>query len=640
MNISSIKTPGVYINEIDAFPQSVAAVSTAIPAFVGYTEKAPALNVPTRIVSMLEYNQLFGGAPQLDDITIVLNSYNMPISGTEVGESIYKLYTSMQLFFANGGGSCWIVPVGTYGTTPASMVISQTELEAGIDSLESVDEPTLLLFPDAVNLDADVLGIVQQRALLQCQNLMDRFAILDVKDTNNLSVDSEAFRDGVGTIGLKYGASYYPYLQISADRQYNFAALNTALGGNGFKRFSPGDTDLNAAIDNYMSSVTTTKTLNTAWGGTKPELEGATDSPKTKTDLETLWAQLAKLGKPNAVTNTGLKQQFDQLVTYSLLQYGRRLADFAVEYNSLNTNPTTPVVQITIPTSINSNFNGTWGTSIISNVNNPNTFLDSLSNTVTDGSTTYKQVNYVKVENELIKLNNAIYSALASAFTTFDTYNNYQQSLLVSRIPMYGIITAKLNESLSAVPPSGAVAGIYAQNDNTRGVWKAPANIGVNGIVGLSIDINDRQQEDMNISSTGKSINAIRKFTGQGFLVWGARTLDGNSNDWRYINVRRTANFIEESVQEACMHYVFEPNVAQTWVNVKAMIENFLTTVWNDGGLAGAKPQQAFFVQIGLGQTMTAQDVNEGRMIVKVGYAPTRPAEFIIVEFKQMLQQS
>ena len=193
---------------------------------------------------------------------------------------------------------------------------------------------------------------------------------------------------------------------------------------------------------------------------------------------------------------------------------------------------------------------------------------------------------------------------------------------------------------MNTVPPSGAIAGIYAKTDATRGVWKAPANVSINGIVGLTDDINDANQEDMNIHESGKSINALRKFTGKGFLVWGGRTLAGNSNDWRYINVRRLANMIEESAKKACMQFVFEPNVAQTWVSVKGMIDNYLTTLWNDGALAGSKPEHAFFVSIGLNETMSAQDILDGKMVVKIGYAPSRPAEFIILEFKQMQQRS
>ncbi len=144
----------------------------------------------------------------------------------------------------------------------------------------------------------------------------------------------------------------------------------------------------------------------------------------------------------------------------------------------------------------------------------------------------------------------------------------------------------------------------------------------------------------MNIHESGKSINAIRFFTNKGFLVWGARTLDGNSSDWKYINVRRLAIMLEMSAKAACQNFVFEPNVKSTWVVVKGMLENYLTMLWNEGALAGSKPEHAFFVQVGLGTTMTSQDVNDGRMIVKIGYDPSRPAEFIILEFKQMQQLS
>jgi uncharacterized protein len=471
MNISSIKTPGVYINEIDAFPPSVAQVATAIPAFVGFTEDATLLNVPTRISSLLEFEENFGGAPIPTSIVVELDANNMPTDNCSVTESVYELYHSMLLYFANGGGDCYIVSVGDYTTTTTNTA-AKTLLIAGIATLEKFDEPTLILFPDAINLSETNLGLVQQQALLQCKTLMDRFVIMDVKTTSDFS----DFRTDVGNENLKYGAAYYPLLETNLPHRYRFDQINGVTPG--------------------------------------VEVDFATMYPDLATEITALLA----------ITN---------------------------------------------------------------------------------------EEDYLEAE-----------------------------ALLIPKIPIYPAIISKLSESTNTVPPSGAIAGIYAQTDATRGVWKAPANVSVNGIIGLTEDINDADQETMNIHETGKSINAIRKFTGSGFLVWGGRTLDGNSNDWRYVNVRRLANMIEESVKKACMRYVFEPNVAQTWVNVKGMIENYLTTVWNDGGLAGAKPEHAFFVAVGINQTMTAQDILEGRMIVKVGYAPSRPAEFIILEFKQMQQRS
>jgi phage tail sheath protein FI len=137
----------------------------------------------------------------------------------------------------------------------------------------------------------------------------------------------------------------------------------------------------------------------------------------------------------------------------------------------------------------------------------------------------------------------------------------------------------------------------------------------------------------------GKSINAIRSFTGRGTIVWGARTLDGNDDNWRYISVRRFYIMVEESVKNACAVFVFEPNDANTWTKVQAMIQNYLTNLWREGALAGSKPELSFYVKVGLGLTMDQDDINNGRMIVEIGLAPVRPAEFIVLVFTQIQQQ-
>ena len=190
------------------------------------------------------------------------------------------------------------------------------------------------------------------------------------------------------------------------------------------------------------------------------------------------------------------------------------------------------------------------------------------------------------------------------------------------------------------LPPSAAMAGLYTMTDNARGVWKAPANIGVLGISSPAFEISDDEQQDLNVDVNGKSINAIRSFIGEGTLVWGARTLDGNSLDWRYVNVRRTMIMLEQSVKLAAKAYVFEPNDAQTWVTIKSMISNFLTGIWKRGGLAGAVPADAFSVHVGLGETMTGEDILEGILRVTVLVAITRPAEFIEITFQQQMQKS
>ena len=139
---------------------------------------------------------------------------------------------------------------------------------------------------------------------------------------------------------------------------------------------------------------------------------------------------------------------------------------------------------------------------------------------------------------------------------------------------------------------------------------------------------------------SGKSINAIRFFNGLGILVWGARTLDGNSLDWKYLPVRRTMTFLEQSCKLAAQAYVFEPNDKNTWEAVKAMIGSFLTTIWKEGGLQGASAADAFSVECGLGTTMTSEDLANGFMKVSIKVAVVRPAEFIILTFQQQMAKS
>ncbi len=214
-------------------------------------------------------------------------------------------------------------------------------------------------------------------------------------------------------------------------------------------------------------------------------------------------------------------------------------------------------------------------------------------------------------------------------------------SLETTEGALFSRIQLALDNLPITLPPSSTMAGIYARVDSTRGVFKAPANEGVIGATGLTFKVIDEIQDGLNVDTTaGKSINAIRAFTGKGILVWGARTLAGNDNEWRYISVRRFFNMVEESVKKGTSRFVFEPNDANTWVKVRAMIENFLLLQWRAGALAGAKPEDGFFVRVGLGETMTSLDILEGRMIVEIGMAAVRPAEFIILRFSHLMQVS
>ena len=141
------------------------------------------------------------------------------------------------------------------------------------------------------------------------------------------------------------------------------------------------------------------------------------------------------------------------------------------------------------------------------------------------------------------------------------------------------------------------------------------------------------------MSNTGKSVNAIRSFTGRGTLVWGARTNDGNSMDWRYINVKRLFISMETDISKALEAYVFKANVHNTWVEVKTMIDSYLFGLYQDGAFAGTTPETSYQVSIGVGETMTDEDVLNGYMRASIQVAPVRPADFIELTFSQMIGQ-
>lgn len=644
MSVRPIKTPGVYTNEIDVFPPSIAQAATAIPAFVGFTEKATSLNVPTRISSLVEYEQLFGKVPESKNATVVLDSNNQPTDECSVAESDFKLYNSLRLFYANGGGMCYIVSIGLYTDNPSFDATIKEKFTDGIDKLEEYDEPTLILFPDAVSLSTANLGVVQVHSLMQCHKLKNRFTIMDVKQTANLIDDSKDFRNEIGNQNLKYGATYYPYLQTHFPYQFRFNAINGVGPGKvNFAEIYATDLQISSLLNNFdaiynkIHQNTAPKGFSAKWNEqNKDQITILDDYSNSKVYVNKLWDYLEIFGQTTTL-GVPLQSYVQRLITVSLKQHAQKLVDFKDIYDYLQISgvdpDTDPHINLTdLDENPDADFDDTVWRSGLFAAAAANPYAEAL---ITDGL-----ADKEKIQAALNALNLEIIAAMNAVMDALENYILEEENNLISNVPLFSTIVSKLSQSMNTIPPSGAIAGIYTQTDATRGVWKAPANVAVNGIIGLTVDINDKDQENMNIHETGKSINAIRKFTGKGILVWGARTLAGNNHEWRYVNLRRLGITIEESVKKALMHFVFEPNNAQTWAKVKGMIENYLTILWKQGAFAGAKPEHAFFVSIGLNQTMSEQDILEGRMIVKIGFAPSRPAEFVIMEFTQMQQQS
>jgi phage tail sheath protein FI len=556
-----LMTPGVYIEEVNAFPGSVVEVATAIPAFIGYTEKASRngkslVNQPVRITSHAEYLLLFGGAfnPMFKLDAVVdgeSNKHEVTINGEDKAINYLTdhdayMYRGIQLFFNNGGGTCYIVSVGTYGGEDKVVEVKKNALEGGLLTLLKEQEPTMIVIPDAVKLKDNCYD-VYKKVLAHCAKMQSRVAILDIYDGDETRIVGKAdvdiitkFREKIGSEYLNYAAAYYPW-------------LNTNIVQSG-----------DITFENLDASVDLSQLL--------PEQAAKELIAGFPADLATFKTALIK-DKPDELA-TALVNDNPEGVDAALKE-GKLVEGFTAEA------------------------------------------LSALEEKGDLKETKNILVNYI-----------------------LNRKRNYHLGLKATS-PTYVNLLDEIRGVMNLLPASSAMAGIYTMVDNNRGVWKSPANISLNSVIKPSTNITHDEQENLNVDAiSGKSINAIRTFPGIGTLVWGARTLDGNSLDWRYINVRRTMIMLEQSIKMALRSYVFEPNDANTWVTVKSMIVNFLTDKWKQGALAGASPDDAFDVQIGLGATMTGLDILEGKMLVSVKLAIVRPAEFIVVTFEQQMQKS
>ena len=548
----TFNTPGVFIIEKPSFPPSIVPVETAIPVFIGYTERHPSIDpdtvttsnpqnplddeyiVPFEINSLEEYEAQFGTVNHSSDFSFNIVSrldadgnvgeiVSSNLDFTSADDDIYKynLYHALRLFYDNGGGRCFVIPVGihqvnsttgvkTFGATPDQYTVA-------LKALETEDDPTLIIFPELAltvsktsgdptasppiepTVDGSTYESVYTQAMAQSLDRKDRFVVIDVPELNTGTVPQKVSQDigdfrmtlsDFGFDALKFAAAYYPYLMT------NVNAANLATND---------DELINVAVNLF-------------------EIQERDPLPDISTATPTFTGELHQLG--------------------------------IVEKDSGGISDPASIVRV-------------------------------------------------------------------------DKYSG-----------LYNSLVGDLSQLPFKIPPSPVIAGIYARVDDQRGVFKAPANVTLASISEPTTKIDDGIQGRMNVHTSGKAINAIRTISNRGLVVWGARTLDANNLDFRYVNVRRFFNFVEESVKQAMYRFVFEPNDANTWVPIRAAIENFLTVQWEAGALQGAKADDAFFVQVGLGETMSPIDILEGKLRVRIGMAVVRPAEFIILEFSQILPQS
>ena len=646
---TTYKTPGVYVEEISKFPPSVAQVETAIPAFIGYTEKAiekgeSVTNVPTRITSMLEYETYFGGAKPESTITVTINdtlvngALERSIKANQPSApSPYKMYYSLQMYFANGGGPCYIVSVNDYDQ-PGPDSVEFTALSDGLDLLEKEDEPTLIVFPDATALSEVDFYSLYQNALLQCNDMQDRFTIIDTHTSDDTEDAAEVLRDRIslGKDYLKYGAAYFPFLETILDYNYNENQVTISHA-------SEGSTALDGDLATAQAAAVAITQFQTDSGVQNTAIVDA------DADFQALLAADAMLQANRDIVTAAIQALLDTLTAVqttggTAVTAANNAAAAADESPGIALDATNAAAALNTPLT-------DGGAALPTLIANLQQHIDDINNAANATAAWNASTAAVADSGTAAGVVQALIALIDPAITDaiiaaqgVDLNGNLDTMTLDAIEAVdntaYHAIRTEIAAMPITLPPSSAMAGIYARVDSDRGVWKAPANVGVNYAVKPKLKVTHDQQRDLNVHTTGKSINAIRAFTGKGILVWGARTLAGNDNEWRYVPVRRFFNMVEESVEKASEQFVFEPNDANTWVKIRAMIENFLTLQWRAGALAGAKPDQAFYVRVGLGETMTAEDILNGVMNIEIGMAAVRPAEFIILKFSHKMQEA
>ena len=589
-------TPGVYINEIDAFGSSIVGVATAVPIFIGYTQFAgdpvtgqPLYNQPVSISSMIEFTTYFGGPAPQGFVVSAIATPPQPSSGSVATPptpsfvanfttanangssgpsggpgyavaptpfllastalpdepSQFMLYWQMRLFFANGGSQCFVVSVGSYwtnelptsATNPVPAAWMPNVIAAGNPSADPPEGGLLVGLNAAGYAVGPTMTVIPEACLLGTD---DYNAVVQ-----GMLAQAAALQDRVAILDL-------PGV-LQADSYNDLVAAQAALA-----------TAVAPQAANLSYGCCYAPALNTSVIGVN--------------DIVFTNLQAADDGD-NSVINNILTTQAN------LLYGGAQLA----------------AVQSAIAAAF------------------------PLTGANADGNT-------------------AMLSGVATGYAPAPTdpagllqWQSSLDNLLLSALPVFKQIEQQIATMLNVAPPSGALAGVWTKSDALNGVWNAPANIALAGVDSPVYNMSDGEQSGFNVPLSGQAIDIIRAQPGRGNVVWGARTLDGNSMDYRYIQVRRTLVYLEQSIKLALQSFVFAANDATTWTTVVASVSNFLTGVWQAGGLMGAKPTDAFTVQCGLGSTMTAQNILDGYMVVAVTLQMIHPAEFIELTFTQTM---
>ncbi|MGI5526065.1 phage tail sheath family protein [Streptomyces syringium] len=606
--------PGVYIEELPSSVRTITAVSTSVAAFLGHTRRGP-VDRPVTITSFADYERRFGGLASDSAV-----SY------------------AVQQFFLNGGSVAVVVRVGAAGTgKSAGVTLTSSETEAAADALGlTAKEPGVWGSGLRVAIDYDTPK---------------------PKETFNLHVFDSAGGSRESFTGISMDPAHPRYVKALVDSASSLVQVTLARGGRPdpvgtvSKPFGERLPDLTAAIDVKIGAVKHTFKIY------DPQADG--DSPPKSVPQLALLLERKLRALPDApgkrafagtrVTAFGRRLQVvagsldkDDVVHFSGDAAGPLgLEDFArppafVLDGGQDASPPGP-------TDLIGSEAGKTGINALREVQDVNLLIlpevAGYTN-VDDAATVLSAAVALCQEKRMFLVADApaawrSIDAARAGLPMFESVPGTHAALYFPHLEMVDLVTGRLR----AFPPSGAVAGVMARTDSERGVWKAPAGTEARlaGVRALTVPMTDRENGLLN----PVALNCLRSFPVVGPVIWGARTLAGAdvlASQWKYVPVRRLALMLEESLYRGTKWVVFEPNDERLWSQIRLNIGAFLHTLFQQGAFQGTAAREAYFVKCDK-DTTTQDDINRGVVNVVVGFAPLKPAEFVIVKIEQMAGQ-
>lgn len=578
-NMAEYLSPGIYVEEFESGGKPMEGVGTSTAGFVGLAEKGPCAGLPQLVTNFADFKRTYGGY----------------LSAAEFGDYRFLAY-SVEQFFINGGSRCFISRV-----VPADAKCAEGKIPCTGDAVIKFDAKNPGIWGDnirvmispASKVKTQILDIIEIGGKKQYK----------VKNSVGFNVgDIVMFDDKVETVYNKVVKSQDNIIEFANEFSADVVDKNLLPT----KTITTCEINIEVKYDDIIETYENVSFNELAFNYIEKKMA------KSDIVIAQFLGNSDEIASPFDMVVAKDTDKVVETVVFAGGSNGSVANLSAAEFIGVDNGPGKRTgIQAFVD-------NDVVSIMAVPGVTDPNVQLMLVAHCENLGS----RFAVLDIPREAKKVDEIL------------AHRNIFDSSYAALYHPWLAVFDPLDKKNIAIPPSGSIMGIYARTDNTRGVFKAPANEVVKACVGLDCQYNKGEQDILN----PKGVNLIRAFAGQGIRVWGARTATSDPS-WKYINVRRLFIFVEESIKANTNWVVFEPNDEALWVRVKRTIDVFLTGLWRTGALAGAAAPDAFFVDVGR-SSMSQDDIDNGRLVCVIGIAPVKPAEFVIFRLTQKTAES